>query len=703
MVTKKFALPIGTILKSRERSYRVVEVLGTGGFGITYKVMSTVKVGNVELTTPFAIKELFQKGCDRGADGCTVHFPESLREDIEESRKDFITEARRLNKLSGLSRNIVQVNEVFEYFGTAYYVMKYLDGGELAEFVRNHGALSEAKALSIIVPIAKAVETIHRERLLHLDIKPNNIVLTNSIKDECLVPVLIDFGIAKHFSSSGKPTSTKSAKGVSEGYSPMEQYDNIDSFAPEIDVYAIGATLLFLLTGKKPKKAFEIKTQDIIESIPESVSPNTREAILKAMSPYKRDRTPTMTDFLKSLKGQYTLNEGFVLNSASHSYEIVEVEEEYPSYIVYKALLINEEQNHDISLDKYEDSNNDTVSLKDSTENLTYNRNNKEKKIIIYRIYELYDKNTCERNPDGSVKGVNDRNGRVFSDILQIENKNKPNEKELQDNYPKIEEFHANNTRYLASRILPKLSIGDKLVSKGKAFGNSAKSISNKTTLLFRKFLKPILYIICGVVVCFGVFFAAKSLYRSREKSAKEEPAVVKDNSKALDSLILKAVAAETTSLPTDSASVINNETALQESEKEKPKELSDDEKYQQAKANGDYSSIVTLASNGYAKAYYDAANYYFGRKNYTKAKKYAQQAVQANVNKSEAQQLISKIENLQNPPAQRRDRNNQQKPKTPANQQTPKKNNSTTQPQQQRPSQQGHSSTQEPDIDFLF
>lgn len=299
-----YALPKGTIIYSKPTNirYKVVEVLGAGGFGITYKVETTVMVDNVPLIAFFAIKEHFMSGCYRDTDGCTIISTPQMEKTVELSRRDFITEAKRLNKLGSLSQNIVKVNEVFEYFGTAYYVMQFLDGGELSRYIAKQKKLSEVQSLALIKPVASAVSLLHEERLLHLDIKPDNIVLMTRPDTGELYPVLIDFGIAKHFNSSGKPTSTHSAKGASDGYAPMEQYSKIDYFAPEMDVYALGATLLHMLSGQIPKNAFDI-SEDIIQSmIPETVSQKIRYAILHAMQSRKNDRTQSVKEFLEELE-----------------------------------------------------------------------------------------------------------------------------------------------------------------------------------------------------------------------------------------------------------------------------------------------------------------------------------------------------------------------------------------------------------------
>lgn len=302
-------LPKGAELHNGKRKYKVEEVLGTGGFGITYKVSSTVMVDNVPINTFFAMKEYFLSSCYRDEDNVTMLFSPTMKIEVEQSLNDFITEAKRLNTLGHKSDNIVKVNEVFKENGTAYYIMEYLEGGNLQEYVRKNGALSESEAISIITSIAYAVEALHAERILHLDIKPENIVLKKDREKDIEYPVLIDFGLVKHFDSKGRPTTRVAAKGASDGFAPMEQYTTIDSFAPTLDVYALGATLYYLLKGKNPPKAFDIESLTVIkETLPPSVSETTKNAVVCAMAKSKFERTPTVVAFLSSLDNTRYIN-----------------------------------------------------------------------------------------------------------------------------------------------------------------------------------------------------------------------------------------------------------------------------------------------------------------------------------------------------------------------------------------------------------
>ena len=348
------ALPIGTVLRSKAgREYKITGVLGAGGFGITYKAVGKVVINketNYSQVATFAIKEFFMKGCSRGADKAGVLCSSSLRDDMETGIDDFRKEAGVLMKLNGASPHIVMVNEQFEANGTWYYVMDYLDGKSLQAYVDASGGhgLPEQEALSLLLPVARAVALLHEHRLLHLDIKPDNIMLKHDPLDDTVTPVLIDFGLAKHFDKKGRPTSRLIARGATEGYAPLEQYGEITGFSPAMDVYALGATLFFLLTGKEPVRAYEIFSMSVStflqKNLPEGVSQSVRTVIERAMQPNVNDRTWTVEEFIAGLedkKSKSPLPVGYVLHGDVASYVITDVVSSMPVCFVYKARLVS--------------------------------------------------------------------------------------------------------------------------------------------------------------------------------------------------------------------------------------------------------------------------------------------------------------------------------------------------------------------------
>lgn len=290
----------GTVLDSGTRRYTVIRTLGAGGFGITYLVQG--KVGNI--STFFAVKEHFiSSKCERD-DTQRVCYSKPVAVEVENSLKDFITEANRLNKESVRHHNIVGINEVFKANNTAYYVMEYISGPNLRDSIeKNRGGrpYSEKEALDIIAPVLDAMALMHSANITHLDIKPDNILLADDPLTRDIRPVIIDFGVSKHYDEAGNATSTINIVACSNGYSPIEQYMGITTFTPQADVYALGATLYFLLTGENPPKADAVTPEQLNARLAPLASPKTVAAIVHAMSPSKLDRTKSIVDFRHEL------------------------------------------------------------------------------------------------------------------------------------------------------------------------------------------------------------------------------------------------------------------------------------------------------------------------------------------------------------------------------------------------------------------
>ncbi len=249
------ALRPGTILHGNT-DYTIKRVLGAGGFGITYLASMQLRYGNIVVDGKVAIKEHFLGEHSERQPDSTVTLPNTakLRDVVDNARKDFIAEARRLSQVGGGNDNIVKVNEIFEANGTAYYVMEYLEGQSLHEYIHSHGPLDGSEVRAIVGPVVGAVAYLHANNMTHLDIKPANIMLTVQ-EDGTVRPVLIDFGLSKHYDENGNATSTINTRGASDGYSPIEQYHGISSFSPVSDVYSLGATMLACATGTRPSTA----------------------------------------------------------------------------------------------------------------------------------------------------------------------------------------------------------------------------------------------------------------------------------------------------------------------------------------------------------------------------------------------------------------------------------------------------------------
>ena len=304
------ALKAGSVLPSAHKdifgniiSYRIEEVLGAGGYGITYKATD----GN----NYYAIKECFCEGFDREkSDNITVTYPTNMTQKYRNALKDFEKEAKRLMSIKGKTKYIVKVVELIQANNTLYYAMEFLQGKHLRAYTKGQ-PLREQEAIKLLKPIIEAVIVLQNaeEKFMHLDIKSENIVLTQDPYTQDVYPVLIDFGVSKGFNSAGGPTSSTEVKGISRGYSPIEQYSGaIGTFDARYDVHALGATMYFLLTGKDPKETTLLTssqtTEYIRRDIPSNISERVRDAVIHAMQHEKDNRTPNAETFLQELSGE---------------------------------------------------------------------------------------------------------------------------------------------------------------------------------------------------------------------------------------------------------------------------------------------------------------------------------------------------------------------------------------------------------------
>lgn len=291
-------LPIGTILKGENYQYCIEKVLGQGSFGITY--LANIKLlgslGELDTRISVAIKEFYMRDVN-SREGTKV-LTGSNSGIYYNYRKDFIKEANNLSKIK--HPNIVKVIEAFECNNTAYYSMEYIDGGSYDNYIKENNWLSEYEALNNIVQIGEAISFMHKNSMLHLDLKPLNIMRH---KNGHLS--LIDFGLSKQFTDSGEPESSTRIGAGTMGYAPIEQanFKKDEGFPATLDIYALGATLFKSLTGITPPDASSIFNDGFPDDVLKSkgISQSIIDLTSWAMEPMKRKRPQTVEEFLSKI------------------------------------------------------------------------------------------------------------------------------------------------------------------------------------------------------------------------------------------------------------------------------------------------------------------------------------------------------------------------------------------------------------------
>ncbi len=285
-----YALRPGTILNGK---YLIGKVLGQGGFGITY-------VGwDLALERKVAVKEYYPSGqvSRHPSTGNTLQWynTEQARMSRINGQEMFLKEARKMTKVSKILQ-VVQVLDLFQENNSAYIIMEFVEGETLKEHLKKTGPLQWEDAKKIFLPVAEAMERVHKLGLVHRDLSPDNLMLQpdGDVK-------ILDLGAAKDLNLNSGASSMQVAKG---GFSPLEQYIQRGGSGPWTDVYAIAATMYYTLTGVLPPSAIDRMDRDTLNwDLPQlqKLPPNVLQALKNAMAIRAENRTQSMAAFTEEL------------------------------------------------------------------------------------------------------------------------------------------------------------------------------------------------------------------------------------------------------------------------------------------------------------------------------------------------------------------------------------------------------------------
>ncbi len=284
------ALPEGTVLAGQ---YIVEKVLGQGGFGITYEAK------DYKTSERVAVKEFFPDAMATRTNQTTVMpFSGEKGENYVYGKSCFLQEAETLAKFIG-NENIVRIHSYFEENGTAYFVMDFIEGTSFDKYLEQHGGkIPYEEAANILIPVMDALSAVHSKGIVHRDVTPDNIYITKEG-----VVKLLDFGAARY--SLGDQSRSLDII-LKHGFAPKEQYTRRGKQGPYTDIYALGATFYFALTGKRPPDSVERLDEDDLvppSSLGVQLSGVAEDAILKALSVQPADRFQNMSDFKGALLG----------------------------------------------------------------------------------------------------------------------------------------------------------------------------------------------------------------------------------------------------------------------------------------------------------------------------------------------------------------------------------------------------------------
>lgn len=296
------------------RRYKIERYISSGGFANTYEAYDP------NFDKKVAIKELFVDGvCDRAEDGHTVKVGVSTNGRIFVSQKQkFKKEAVRLSRCS--HPNVVRVYDVFEENETVYYAMDFVDGSSLANCAK---PMAENRVRKYLNQILDALSYVHSQNILHLDIKPGNIMIDSNDNVK-----LIDFGASKLVDDAGHFKSTTSQMAYTPGYAPLEQSNGGTNVGAYSDIYSLGATLYNLLTGKTPPLIDDILSDSSVLVIP-GVSPMMQNIIVQSMMIASAKR-PQNVEQLKALMVES--NEATHIDVIRQQYVQADEKNQYDNY-----------------------------------------------------------------------------------------------------------------------------------------------------------------------------------------------------------------------------------------------------------------------------------------------------------------------------------------------------------------------------------
>lgn len=298
-------LPIGTLIHGEVYDYEIIYHKSQDGFGILYAAKVKGRNGKPDPVKPkdkmVMMREFFMNRCStREEDGCTVSTPDDIIPTVRNFYEAFkFASYHCLEATKNAGEGIIHVKEVVDQYNTSYYIVEFLNGTPLDEYIKLNGPISAMKAYNLMKPIFADLRHLHTFRIMHADIFPHHFRIMNEDGQERLL--LYSLYASKHFDDNNLPVITTPILVCRKGYAPPEQYNIIESFIPQLDIYAIAAVMVFMLSGKELPDSRSLTEKIIRETLPPTLPETLTSALIRALDPNISNRHTSIISFERDL------------------------------------------------------------------------------------------------------------------------------------------------------------------------------------------------------------------------------------------------------------------------------------------------------------------------------------------------------------------------------------------------------------------
>ncbi|MCM1521215.1 MAG: protein kinase [Muribaculaceae bacterium] len=305
---KKKALPSGTRIIGGKSPILITELLSSDSQGFLYKGHIQPDEKGESNGKDVVVREHFMVYCsDRGPDGMTVVTPEDIEPTVESCLENFKEASELRREISTTHAAIIDVIDVFGANNTYYYVVEYLNGPTLEEYIEKNGPLTLDEVRRVLGPIIRGLVHFHMHSALHTDVHPRHIRFTSD--SGLSKTVLFSLYTSIHFDEEGRRLWSVQNINCREGYAPPEQYSEIENFLPQVDIYALAATIVYALTGKHLPDSRTLDENILRDFLPPAMPEVYVSALTHALSPDYTTRTVSVRSLFDEMNPTFDIRQ----------------------------------------------------------------------------------------------------------------------------------------------------------------------------------------------------------------------------------------------------------------------------------------------------------------------------------------------------------------------------------------------------------